>query len=212
MGIFKSNVHPLGVSSIQLLGNWKKSIQWYILNNSEDDIQEYLDEHRNILQERGLQNSDIEIKQREEFPLWFQKKVSKMQVEISRIVSDDLYSLSQGPLERYNSYQSYIVNGVRFRCRAYDDTLQTRCSGVCTEGDHDSDDVVYYETLTEILQLSYQFNRKVFLFRGKWYNSNTKGRSIYVDNNMTSVNTLTDWYPTEPFILATQAQQVFLSS
>ncbi|XP_074325778.1 uncharacterized protein LOC141663841 isoform X2 [Apium graveolens] len=166
-------------------------------------------EHRNILQERGLPNSDIEIKQREEFPLWFQKKVSKMQVKKSRIVSDDLYSLSQDPLERYNSYQSCIVNGVRFRCKAYDDALRTQCSGVCTEGDHDSDDIVYYGTLTEILQLSYQFNRKVFLFRCKWYNSNPKGRSIYVDNNMTSVNTSTDWYPTEPFILATQAQQVF---
>ncbi|KAL8090871.1 hypothetical protein AgCh_040081 [Apium graveolens] len=86
MGIFKSNVRPLGASSIQLLGNWKKSIKLYILNNSLDDIQEYLDEHRNILQERGLPNSDIEIKQREEFPLWFQKKVSNMQVKKLKIV------------------------------------------------------------------------------------------------------------------------------
>ncbi|KAK1364079.1 hypothetical protein POM88_039640 [Heracleum sosnowskyi] len=173
--IFMSNVRPLGASSIQLLGSWKSSIQWYILNNYVDDIQEYLDEHRNILKERGLTHSDIENKQREEFLLWFRKKMSKMQVDKSRIVNDDLYSLSQGPLERYNSYQSCIVNGVRFRSKEYDDTLRTQCSGVCTEGDHDSDDVV----------------------------------SIYMENNLTYVNTSNDWYPTEPFILATQAQQVF---
>ncbi|KAK1360625.1 hypothetical protein POM88_045099 [Heracleum sosnowskyi] len=178
--IFMPNVRPLGASSIQLLGSWKSSIQWYILNNSVDDIQEYLDEHRNILEERGLTHSEIENKQREEFPLWFRKKVSKMQVDKSRIVNDDLYSLSQGPLERYNSYQSCIVNGVRFRSKEDDDTLRTQCSGVCTEGDHDSDDVVYYGTLIEILQLSYQFDRKVFLFRCKWYNTNPKAQAQQV--------------------------------
>ena len=36
-----------------------------------------------MLQERGLQHSDIEIKHREEFPLWFRKKVK---VDILMIV------------------------------------------------------------------------------------------------------------------------------
>lgn len=132
-----------------------------------------------------------------------------MQVEKSSKVNDDLYSLSQGPLERYSSYQSCIVNGVRFRCKEYDDTLRTQCSGVCTEGDHSSDDILYYGILIEILYLSFIFDRKVFLFHCKWYNSNPKGRSIYMDNNLTSINTSTNWYSNEPFILATQAQQVF---
>ncbi|KAK1383580.1 hypothetical protein POM88_021315 [Heracleum sosnowskyi] len=181
----------------------------YILNNSVDEIQEYLNDHKNTLLERGLSQSDIDMKQREEFPSWFKKKVSEMQVQKSVKVNDDLYSLSQGPLERYNSYQSCIVNGVRFRCKEYDDTLRTQCSGVCTEGDHDNNDIIYYGILIEIMQLSFLFDRKVFLFRCKWYNSNMRGRSIYMDNNLTSINTSTDWYSNEPFILASQAQQVF---
>ncbi|XP_074342702.1 uncharacterized protein LOC141680349 [Apium graveolens] len=84
-----------------------------------------------------------------------------------------------------------------------------KCSGVCTEGDHENDEVVYYGILIEILELSFSFDRKVYLFRCKWYNSNPKSRSIYVDNNLTSINTSTDWYYNEPFILATQAQQAF---
>lgn len=132
-----------------------------------------------------------------------------MQVQKSTLVNDDLYSLSQGPLERYKSFQCCVVNGVRFRCKDYDDTLRTQCSGVCTEGDHDNDNLIYYGILIEILQLSFLLDRKVFLFRCKWYNSNPKGRSVVVENNLTSINTSTEWYPNEPFILATQAQQVF---
>ncbi|XP_074379646.1 uncharacterized protein LOC141720881 isoform X4 [Apium graveolens] len=209
MDVFRSCVRPLGAASTQLLRGWKNTIKWYILNNSVDVIQEYLNDHKNTLVERGISQLDIGIKQREEFPRWFKKKVSEMQMQKSVKVNDDLYSLSQGPLERYSSYQSCIVNGVRFYCKEYDNTLRTQCSGVCTEGDHDNDDVVYYGVLIEIMQLSFLFDRKVFLFRCKWYNSNPKGRSIYMNNNLTSINTSTDWYSNEPFILATQAQQVF---
>lgn len=132
-----------------------------------------------------------------------------MKVQKSTAVNDDFYSLSQGPLERYNSYQKCVVNDVRFRCKNYDDTLRTQCSGVCAEGDHENDDVIYYGVLVEILELSFLFERKIYLFRCKWYNSNPKGRSIIVENNLTSINTSSTWYPDEPFILASQAQQVF---
>ena len=43
MDVFKSNTRPLGASCIRLLQNWKNAIQWYILNNSADDIQTYLE-------------------------------------------------------------------------------------------------------------------------------------------------------------------------
>lgn len=123
-----------------------------------------------------------------------------MQVQNSTSINEDLYSLSQGPLERYHSYTSCVVNGVRFRCKEHDDTLKTQCSGVCTEGDHDNENLIYYGVLTEILELSFLFDRKVFLFRCKWYNSSPRGRSICMDNNLTSINTSVDWYPNEPFI------------
>ncbi|XP_062119146.1 uncharacterized protein LOC133832883 [Humulus lupulus] len=110
--------------------------------------------------------------------------ISELRVQQSSLANDDLYSLSQGPLERYISYHSCIVNGVRFRCKDRDDNLRTQYSGVYTEGDHDNDTIM-------------------------WYNSNPKGNSIFLDHNLTFINTSTNWFPDEPFILATQAQQVF---
>ncbi|XP_062119368.1 uncharacterized protein LOC133833127 [Humulus lupulus] len=166
-------------------------------------------EHKTLLEERGLSGEQILTAQMKEFPSWFKTKISELRVQQSSLANDDLYSLSQGPLERYMSYHSCIVNGVRFRCKDRDDNLRTQCSGVCTEGDHDNDTIMYYGVLLEILQLSFLFDRKVFLFRCKWYNSNPKGNSIYVDHNLTFINTSTNWFLDEPFILATQAQQVF---
>ncbi|XP_062094257.1 uncharacterized protein LOC133800316 [Humulus lupulus] len=196
-------------SFAKLLDSSSKIIQWYILNNCVDVIQDYLDEHKTLLEERGLSSEQILTAQMEEFPSWFKTKISELRVQQSSLANDELYSLSQGPLERYISYHSCIVNGVRFRCKDRDDNLRTQCSGVCTEGDHDNDTIMYYGVLLEILQLSFLFDRKVFLFCCKWYNSNPKGNSIFVDHNLTFINTSTNWFPDEPFILATQAQQVF---
>ncbi|XP_062080195.1 uncharacterized protein LOC133784947 [Humulus lupulus] len=177
--------------------------------SNRDKIHKTRADHIKLLEEKGLSDSEVAFEHKEQFPSWFKNKVSQMQVQKSPLVNDDLYSLSQGPLERYNTYQSCIVNGVRFRCKECDDTLKTQCSGICTEGDHDNINILYYGVLIEILQLSFVLDRKVFLFCCKWYNSNPKGRSIVVNHNLTSINTSTDWYSNEPFILATQAQQVF---
>ncbi|XP_062085975.1 uncharacterized protein LOC133792082 [Humulus lupulus] len=209
LDVFNSNVRPLGASTVKLLQNWRKVAQWYILNNFVDDIQDFLDDHIKLLEEKGLSDSEVALEHKEQFPSWFKNKVSQMRVQKSPLANYDLYSLSQVPLERYNTYQSCIVNGVQFRCKERDDTLKTQCSGICTEGDHDNISILYYGVLIEIFQLSFILDRKVFLFRCKWYNSNPKGRSIVVDHNLTSINTSTDWYSNEPFILATQAQQVF---
>ena len=71
------------------------------------------------------------------------------------------------------------------------------------------DKLVYYGILLEILELSFIFDRKAFLFRCKWYDWNPCGRNIVVDQNLTSINTSSQWYTDESSILATQAQQVF---
>ncbi|XP_062118652.1 uncharacterized protein LOC133832303 [Humulus lupulus] len=167
LDVFNSNVRPLGASTIKLLQNWRQVVQC---------------DHIKFLEEKCLSDSEVALEHKEQFPSWFKNKVSQMRVQKSPLANDDLYSLSQGPLEQYNTYQS------------------------C---DHDNINILYYGVLIEILQLSFVLDRKVFLFRCKWYNSNPKGRSIVVDHNFTSINTSTDWYSNEPFILATQAQQVF---
>ena len=47
------------------------------------------------------------------------------------------------------------------------------------------------------------------MFHCKWYNTDPKGKRIVVNNNLTSLDITSNWYAKDPFILATQAQQVF---
>ncbi|XP_062113352.1 uncharacterized protein LOC133824484 [Humulus lupulus] len=148
LDVFNSNVRPLGASTIKLLQNWRQVVQC---------------DHIKLLEEKGLSDSEVALEHKEQFPSWFKNKVSQMRVQKSPLANDDLYSLSQGPLERYNTYQSCIVNGVRFRCKEREDTLKTQCSGICTEGDHDNINILYYGVLIEILQLSFVLDRKVFI-------------------------------------------------
>jgi hypothetical protein len=121
--------------------------------------------------------------------------------------TDDLYALSQFPDDRYTSWQSCIVHGVRFRCKERDDKFTTQCSGVCV-GDED-EAIIYYGVLHEVLELDFILGRKVFMFRCKWYNTDPKGKKMVVDHNLTSIDITSKWYVDEPFILADQAQQVF---
>lgn len=122
--------------------------------------------------------------------------------------TDDLYALSQFPDDRYNSWQSCIVHGVRFRCKERDDKFTTQCSGVCA-GEYQDETMIYYGVLLEVLELDYILGRKVFMFRCKWYNTDAKGKKMLVDHKLTSIDITSKWYVDEPFILANQAQQVF---
>ncbi|KAK6139094.1 hypothetical protein DH2020_027155 [Rehmannia glutinosa] len=123
--------------------------------------------------------------------------------------SDDLYALSQFADDYYTIWDSCIVNGVRFRCKERDDNFKKQCSGVCTWDDDENGDVIYYSVLLEILELDFIYHRKVFRFHYKRYNTDRKGKRMLIDNNLTSMNITSEWYKEDPFILATQAQQVF---
>lgn len=124
-------------------------------------------------------------------------------------VSDDLYSLSQGPDERYGSWNNCIVNGVRYRSKRTEEMFRTQCSGVSTVGVHNGEDIIFYGTLLEVMELLYKFDRKVLVFRCKWFNSDPNSNLVVGDHNLTSINTTSNWYAGDPYILASQARQVF---
>ncbi|KAK4420287.1 hypothetical protein Salat_2441800 [Sesamum alatum] len=64
----------------------------------------------------------------------------------------------------------------------------------------------YYGMLTDIIQLDYLGNHQVVLFKCDWF----EGKSIQKDKyNCTSINTSKSWKTNEPYVLASQAQQVF---
>ncbi|KAH6770970.1 B-box type zinc finger family protein [Perilla frutescens var. hirtella] len=203
MELFNNNIRTLGAPTFGLLGDYHNVVQWYLLNNCGDDVDIYINEHKEILCSRNIREEDYDAVQRNEFPTWFKKKMAILKVNNDLGVTDDLYTLSQFSDDRYKSRSSCVVNGER------DDKFKTQCSGVCTWGGGENDDIMYYGVILEILELDLIFQRKVFLFRCKWYNTDPKKKKMLVDNNLTSIDVTSEWYADEPFILATQAQQVF---
>ncbi|KAM6589519.1 hypothetical protein CsatA_012124 [Cannabis sativa] len=138
--------------------------------------------------------------------------MAMLKVNCSQEATDDLYSLSQGVDDRYTSWNSCIINGVRFRCKKRDDKFNTQCSGVSTGGTEESGNITYYGVLLEILELDFIYHRKVFVFRCKWYNTDPRSKTMAIDHNLTSIDITSNWYVEDPFILADQAQQVFYLS
>ncbi|XP_052181232.1 uncharacterized protein LOC127794290 [Diospyros lotus] len=209
MELFNNKIRTMGASKFGKLGVFDHVVQWYLLNNCGDELDGYINEHKEVLRLRNVREEDFEVVQKHEFPSWFKNKMANLRVNGDPKATDYLYSLSQYADDRYTIWHSCIVNGVRFRCKERDDKFKTQCSGVCTEGDYESSDFTYYGVLLEILELDFIYQRTVFMFRCKWYNTDPKGKRIVVNNNLTSLDITSNWYAEDPFILATQAQQVF---
>ena len=55
------------------------------------------------------------------------------------------------------------------------------------------------------------FHHKVVLFQCEWYNTGTNGwrRTIRTNAHCTSIDVTIQWYKNDPFILPSQARQVF---
>lgn len=126
------------------------------------------------------------------------------------LASDDLLSLAIGPLKLAHRHSAYVVNGFRFHTKDRAVGRRTQNSGVLVRGDDESPDKEYYGVLKDILELSYVGERKVTLFNCHWWDVARLGRGYKVDSyGYTSVNIHSSLTSNEPFILASQAEQVF---
>ena len=124
-------------------------------------------------------------------------------------VSNELYSLACGPDARIHTYTGCIVNGVCFHTKYRDNHRMTQNSGICVFGEHDGEDVNFSGVLTNVVELDYLFGHKVILFKCKWFDTNHKNKKIHQDPHFTVKNISSTWYENDPFVLATQARQVF---
>ncbi|XP_021733226.1 uncharacterized protein LOC110700042 isoform X1 [Chenopodium quinoa] len=71
----------------------------------------------------------------------------------------------------------------------------------------------YYRILTNILEIQYLDGKRVVLFHCDWWDVNRVGRGVKVDKHgNVSVNSLCSLRTKEPFVLMSQAQQVFYVS
>ncbi|KAF7802522.1 uncharacterized protein G2W53_041633 [Senna tora] len=77
-------------------------------------------------------------------------------------------------------------------------------------GDDSDDSKEYYGVLEHVYELSYIGNRKVYLFKCTWWDVARLGRGYKIDKyGFVSVNTHCSLNTNEPFVLASQAEQVF---
>ena len=132
-----------------------------------------------------------------------------LRVKQSPEVTDELYSLACGPDNRVHTYMGCIVNGVLFHTKDRDDRRITQNSGICVSGDHDGEEIDFYGVLSNVVVLNYVLGYKVILFKCTWFDTNQNKKRIKHDYNFTTIQVTSTWYDNDPFILATQAQQVF---
>ena len=151
------------------------------------------------------------------FITWFKDEVMKDLKDPSISVTERLISLAYGPNFNASFYAGYVINGCTFYTREKDNTSTMQNSGVTlvAEAMHFASakdnrpihaKMHYYGVIEEICELHYS-KFSITLFGCKWANNN---HGIEIDDlGYTFVN-MDTLDPTEdPFILATQAKQVF---
>ncbi|XP_073108719.1 uncharacterized protein [Elaeis guineensis] len=179
--------------------------QAYVLRNCEE-VWPYIEEHKKELEEVSSRN--VLARHHKEFPVWFYERVSKLKARGK--ASEDLLSLAVGPFKIVHRYGTYIVNRFRFHARDRVIRRKSQNSGVLVKADDTSADKEYYGVLEDIFELLYVGNKKVVLFKCHWWDVGRLGRGYRIDNyGYISINIHGSLNTNEPFVLASQAQQVF---
>ncbi|XP_057484999.1 uncharacterized protein LOC130771413 [Actinidia eriantha] len=208
--VFTETARPIGLVTRdgEMSQELRDIAHWFVLFNSPE-IKMYLEEHNNLLHVSNGQ--DITNLQRKDFPKWFKEQINRLRVNNSKVVTDELWSLANGPNLLVKEYSGCIVNGVRFRTREVDNRRKTQNSGVLAEGDHEGKMHNFYGHLINVWEFEYMCQKKVILFQCEWYNTGNTGRNctIRTDKYCMSINVKSRWYQSDPFILPSHAKQVF---
>ncbi|GJR64203.1 putative reverse transcriptase domain-containing protein [Tanacetum coccineum] len=138
------------------------------------------------------------------------------ELEISKdSVSETVRWISYGPRATIVKYEAYNINGYTFRTKSNDGIVYQN-SGVSVEAVdlHISKEVAttrkafYYGVLQEIWVLDYRF-RQIPLFKCDWVNHKAGGVKHDLNLGYTLVDLNSLGHKDDPFILASQARQVF---
>ncbi|XP_074327759.1 uncharacterized protein LOC141665675 [Apium graveolens] len=189
---------------------WTKAHRYILLNCDNEEIEKLKNEHRSLVEK------DVKVKKykRErthatEFHKWL-KEVVRNRNDISM----ELSSLARGPHRAAKQFTGYIVNGFRFHTKQRDSRCTTQNSGVfltalttsfATVKDKNPvvGEVGYYGAIEDIIEVDYWGALAVVIFRCCWYQ---KEKDCH---GLTRVNFNKLYEKDDPFVLATQVQQVF---
>jgi len=88
--------------------------------------------------------------------------------------------------------------------------LKSQNSGVLVKGDENAGNLDYFGILTDIIELIYSGGNNVILFKCDWSDVYSKGRGYKEDNNrFILINSKRKLKTNEPYVLASQVQQVY---
>ncbi|XP_071741395.1 uncharacterized protein [Rutidosis leptorrhynchoides] len=198
--IFCMPGRPIGASNVVKLGYDTLAIahSHVLFNCSEIDF--LRTEHLNILSHQNPKKHkhDIQHLHSQEFEEWLSDYVDEDMTSRDNRITSDIETLANGPnVEKNRTTQNSRV------------ILQALTSSFSSAKDNNPivGDVIYYGVLKDIIELQYGDEKKVVLFHCDWISS---GSRIKVDENgFTTLDFRGLKQTKEPYILASQAQQVF---
>ncbi|GLT99835.1 hypothetical protein SLE2022_172480 [Rubroshorea leprosula] len=187
----------------------RKAASYYVLMNCEE-----LRGWVSLFESEQCQNMNsqqIQAKRERDLVPWFEQAV--ISDEFIN-VHEHIKGLSSGPKNYVSCYNGYIVNGFRFHTAHYGRNKRTMNYGVCvvgsigTESDYD-----FYGVLQEIIQIEYYgsiHRQTVVLFKCDWYEiPPAQGVQVDQQHRLVDINPRRYLRSYEPFILASQARQVY---
>ncbi|XP_074377722.1 uncharacterized protein LOC141719247 [Apium graveolens] len=182
----------------------------YVRNRSKPEGCIAEGEHRSLVEKDAkVKKYKRERTHATEFHKWL-KEVVRNKNDISM----ELSSLARGPHRAAKQFTGYIVNGFRFHTKQRDSRCTTQNSGVfltalttnfATVKDKNLivGEVGYYGAIEDIIEVDYWGALAVVIFRCCWYQ---KEKDCH---GLTRVNFNKLYEKDDPFVLATQVQQVF---
>ncbi|XP_077250153.1 uncharacterized protein LOC143889727 isoform X1 [Tasmannia lanceolata] len=186
-------------------------------------VEPFIEEHLKHIQTQHPRARPrvIENIHNKNFPTWFRTHVQELHRSRSEQLSEKLRWLAGGPSTVVTKYKGFITKGFRFHTKSRERLRKTQNSGVVVTASTRSfsssrdrnpmaGDVSYYGVLTDILELNYYGRIKALLFKCDWFDVLTPDRGMKIDEfGYTVVNMARQIYKDEPFVFASQAEQVF---
>jgi hypothetical protein len=129
-------------------------------------------------------------------------------------MDDMIYYLSRGPNRLARVFNRCFINGFLFWVSSIENFLTTQNSGVFVKGDASTGNMGWYGVLKKIICLDFPGEKEVILFQCVWFDvpaaSTSKSRGYSKDKFGVIYIDITRFrYSDEPYILSTQAEQVF---
>lgn len=120
-----------------------------------------------------------------------------------------IYSLSHSPNHQIRVLNTCSINGFHFRTKHVEKHLTTQNSGVLVKGD----DMEWYRVINRIIMLDFANEKEVTLFDYDWFYflapPRCQSRGYSKDQyGIIDIDTTRTHYADEPYIMATQAEQV----